>query len=183
MCSSMDWEKCMTLRLMKLFQSLLHYSLKFTVVNLTLHVFVLIHENLTFLERNDVLPAAWCDILSVLNHIGTACTSGIRQTRLWVSRWLRLTTARDSSYLGDTFILISSPFRDGTVPLSSEPSVSLCLSVGSPVCWCFPVRKCVAIASGCLHRGGSVETHCWDTSQVNINCAWSDLQCCPQDGP
>lgn len=48
------------------------------VVNLTLSVLVLIHENLTLVERNDGLPAAvWFDILSVLNRIGTACASGI----------------------------------------------------------------------------------------------------------
>lgn len=161
-----------------------HYFLKCMAVNLTLSIFVLIQKNLTFLERNDVLPAAaWCDILSVLNHIGAACASGIRQTRLWVSRWLSLMAVRDSSYLEDTFLLISSPFRDGTVSLSIEPSVCLCWSVGSPVCLCFPVRKCVEIAAGCLQRGGCVETHCWDTSRVNINCARFDLQCCPQDGP
>lgn len=34
-------------------------------------------------------------------------------------------TVRDSRYLKDTFILISSPFRDGTTPLSSEPSCLL----------------------------------------------------------
>lgn len=163
----------------------MHYLLTCMLINLTLSVFVLIQENLTFLEINDVLPAtaAWFDILSVLNHIGTAYASGIQQTWLWISHWLSLMTVRDSSYLGNKFILIFLPSRDGTVSLSSEPSVCLCLSVGSPVCLCFRVRKCVDIASGCLHRGGCVETHCWDTSRVNINCAWFDLQCCPQDGP
>lgn len=74
---------------------LIALSLKCMVVNQNLSVFVLIHEDLTFLERKGVLPAAvWCDILSVLNHIGTACASGIRQTRLWVTHWLRLMTVR-----------------------------------------------------------------------------------------
>lgn len=69
----------MTFWLMKLFQSLLHYFLKSMVVNVTLSVFVLFNENLTFLERKkNVLPTAeQCDILPVLNHIGTACVSGI----------------------------------------------------------------------------------------------------------
>lgn len=58
-------------------------------VNLTLNVFILTYENLTFLGRNYVLPAAaWCYILPVLNHAGTACVSGIQQMTGVMSQWL-----------------------------------------------------------------------------------------------
>lgn len=130
----------------------------------------------------DISEEKWCSASSSMIFFLSLITlvqlvlSGIRQTWLWVSRWLRLMTVRDSSCWEDKFILISSPFRDGTVALSGEPSVCLCLSVGSPVYLCFPVRKCVEIASGCLHRGGCVETHYWDTSRVNISCLiWSAM--------
>lgn len=182
MCSCTSWEKRVTLWLMKLFQSLLHYLRQCTVVNLTLSVCLNSWEL-------DISGEKWCSASSSMISFLSLITlvqlvlSGIRQTRLWVSRWLRLMTVRDSSYLEDKFILMSSLFRDGTVVLSSEPSACSCLSVGSSVCLWFPARKCVEIASGCLHRGGCAETHYWDTSWVNISCAWFDLQCCSQDGP
>lgn len=77
MCSSVKQEPCMTLWLMKLFQSFLHYLFKCMPVNQTQSVFVLINENLTFERRYCVLPAAVLfAVLSVLNHIGTACAAG-----------------------------------------------------------------------------------------------------------
>ena len=121
--------------------------------------------------------------LSLIPLVELVCLAYNKWLLLWSSPWIRLETMNDDCYLEDIFILISLAFRDGTVPLSREPSICLCLSVGSQICLCFPARKCVEIASGCLQRGGCVETHCWDTSWVNINCASFDLQCCPQDGP
>lgn len=126
-------ELCTTLFLMKQLQSLLHNRLKCMVVNETPRAFVLIHETIS----GDVLPAAaWCDVPSVLNHIATAWVSGMLQTRIWVSHWLRWKTVWRRKLFN--IYVYSKPDKGQCLYLVRHPPD--CLSVGVSVCWCFLVR-------------------------------------------
>ena len=157
------------------------FSKKCKVVNLTQNVFVLAWEKMKFLERNDVLPAVpRCHLLCVLNHIGTACVSGIQQATEVVSQ--SLTQVGDGErrqlfrgYVYSNFLIFQEMGQPP--PVSGEPSVCLCCECRQPNLF---VLSSEEVCGDCL-RLFAKGWVCWNTlrrhltSKHQLRLIWSAM--------